>query len=63
MSVAAISETIANDELLLEMEYEWAKKIYPGANIDMEIVAGSFLGELKDKTKCCDDSHGRSRKL
>jgi len=50
ISVAAMSETIANDKRLLEKEYEWAKENYPVANIAMEMVTGNFMEELHDKT-------------
>lgn len=49
ISVAAMSEVIANDERLLKKEYEWAKENYPAANIDMEMVTGTFLDELQEK--------------
>ena len=47
--VAAMSETIADDERLLEAEYDWVKTNYPEVNIDSEMVTGDFLQELEEK--------------
>jgi hypothetical protein len=48
ISVAAMSETIADDERLLEREYEWAKEHYPGIHIEREMITGNFTEELQD---------------
>jgi len=48
ISVAAMSETIADDEKMLEKEYEWMKTKYPGVNIEMEMITGDFMEELRD---------------
>lgn len=49
ISVAAISEIIANDKISLEQEYEWVKENYPAANIETEITSGNFMEELRNK--------------
>src|SRR5262245_33155150 len=48
ISVAAMSETIADDEKLLEREYEWVTTNYPGVNIQIEMITGDFMEELRD---------------
>src|SRR5215470_18532384 len=48
--VAAMSETIADDERLLQREYEWVRTNYPNVNIDSEMITGNFLDELEEKT-------------
>jgi len=47
ISVAAMSETIADDERLLEKEYEWVKENYPGVNIERDMVTGNFMEALR----------------
>lgn len=54
MSVAAMSETMADDERRLEIEYKRAKEGYPDANLDTEMVTGIFLEELQEKTAVTD---------
>jgi len=49
ISVAAMSETIGDDERLLDSEYEWVKENYPEVNIETEMITGNFLEELGDK--------------
>jgi hypothetical protein len=49
MALAAMSETIANDERKLQGEYEWAKANYPEINIRTEMVTGAFMEELRLK--------------
>src|SRR5437016_6204636 len=49
ISVAAMSQTIANDERMLEHEYEWVKENYPGVNIEREMACGNFMEEFQDK--------------
>src|SRR5690349_19292119 len=48
ISVAAMSETIADDERLLEKEYEWVKENHPGINIERDMITGNFMEELRD---------------
>jgi hypothetical protein len=49
IAIAAMSETIANDERKLQEEYEWVKANYPEINIRAEMVTGVFLEELYSK--------------
>jgi len=49
IAIAAMSETLANDERKLQEEYEWVKENYPGINIQAEMVTGVFLDELYAK--------------
>jgi len=49
IAIAALSETIANDERKLQEEYEWVKSNYPEINIQAEMVTGVFLDELYAK--------------
>ena len=51
MAIAAMSETIANDESKLQAEYEWAKANYPEINIRTEMVSGTFMEVLRQKEK------------
>jgi nucleotide-binding universal stress UspA family protein len=51
ISVAAMSETIAADERLLEGEYEWVKTNYPEVNVERAMVTGNFMEELQDITE------------
>jgi nucleotide-binding universal stress UspA family protein len=47
--IAAMSETLANDERKLQQEYEWVKNNYPEINIKAEMVTGVFIDELYSK--------------
>src|SRR5689334_11508226 len=47
IALAAMGETIANDEQKLQQEYEWAKEKYPGINLQTEIVTGAFMEVLR----------------
>jgi nucleotide-binding universal stress UspA family protein len=49
IAIAAMSETIANDERKLQEEYEWVRSNYPEINIQAEMVTGVFLDELYAK--------------
>ena len=49
IAIAAMSETIANDERRLQEEYEWVRSAYPEINIKAEMVTGVFLDELYAK--------------
>lgn len=49
IAVAAMSETIANDERLLQQEYARVQENYPQINIVPEMVTGLFLEELQNK--------------
>ena len=49
IAIAAMSETIANDERKLQEEYEWVRSAYPEINIHAEMVTGVFLDELYAK--------------
>src|SRR5678815_3984834 len=49
IAIAAMSETIANDEIKLQEEYEWVRSTYPEINIQAEMVTGVFLDELYAK--------------
>ena len=49
IAIAALSETIANDERKLQEEYEWVRSNYPEINIQAEMVTGVFLDELYAK--------------
>src|SRR5215831_13201578 len=46
--IAAMSETIADDERCLEREYEWVKENYPDVNIEREMLCGTFMDELQN---------------
>ena len=50
VSMAAVSETIAMDEQLLNKEYQWVRATYPTINIETEITTGTFLEALEEKT-------------
>ncbi|HRI22386.1 MAG TPA: universal stress protein [Panacibacter sp.] len=50
IAIAAMSETIANDEQKLQQEYKWVKENYPAVNIQTEMVTGAFMEALQDKT-------------
>jgi hypothetical protein len=50
IAIAAMSETIDNDERRLKEEYEWVRSAYPEINIKAEMVTGVFLDELYAKT-------------
>jgi hypothetical protein len=49
ITIAAMSEVIAEDERKLQIEYDWAKAHYPEINISREMVTGVFLDELRYK--------------
>ena len=49
MAIAAMSETITNDELKLKREIEWVNNSYPNTNINAEMITGVFMDELKEK--------------
>ncbi|HEX5150274.1 MAG TPA: universal stress protein [Parafilimonas sp.] len=49
IAIAAMSETLMNDERKLKQEYEWVKNNYPEINIKAEMVAGVFIDELYAK--------------
>ena len=49
IAIAAMSETILNDERKLQREYEWVKENYPEINIQAEMITGVFLDELYAK--------------
>lgn len=49
IAIAAMSETIANDERKLQQEYEWVRINYPHINIQAEMVTGVFIEELYAK--------------
>jgi hypothetical protein len=49
IAIAAMSETIANDERRLQEEYEWVRSAYTEINIQAEMVTGVFLDELYAK--------------
>jgi hypothetical protein len=49
IAIAAMSETIANDERSLKKEYEWVKENYPQINIEPQILTGVFLEVLRNK--------------
>ncbi|MFT4153913.1 universal stress protein [Parafilimonas sp.] len=51
IAVAAMSETLLNDERKLQQEYEWVKNNYPEINIQAEMVTGVFIDELYIKAK------------
>jgi len=51
IAIAAMSETIANDERLLQKEYAWVKESYPNINIATEMVTGSFIEVLHEFEK------------
>lgn len=48
MALAAMSETIANDERILQREYEWVKQNYPGINIEHQMHTGVFIEVLRE---------------
>src|SRR6478752_6200168 len=48
IAIAALSETVADDERLLQEEFLWARENYPDANIEAEMVTGNFMKELRD---------------
>ena len=48
IAIAAMSETIANDERLLRIEYEWVEKNYPEINIEPQMHTGVFIEVLKE---------------
>lgn len=49
MAVAAMSETIINDEALLQAELVWARTNYPNITIETAMVTGIFMDELLRK--------------
>lgn len=49
IAIAAMSETLLNDERKLREEYEWVKNNYPEINIKAEMVTGVFIEELYAK--------------
>ena len=49
IAIAAMSETLLNDERKLQLEYEWVKNNYPDINIQTEMVTGIFIDELYTK--------------
>ncbi|MEP6684032.1 MAG: universal stress protein [Parafilimonas sp.] len=49
IAIAAMGETIADDERKLQEEYEWVRSNYPEINIHFEMVTGVFLEELYTK--------------
>jgi len=49
IAIAALSETLLNDERKLQQEYEWVKNNYPEINIHAEMVTGVFIDELYAK--------------
>ncbi|MCU7552803.1 universal stress protein [Chitinophagaceae bacterium LB-8] len=49
LALASIGETIADDQLLLQREYEWVRLNYPEINIQSEMVSGAFMEELRAK--------------
>jgi len=49
IAIAAMSETIANDERSLKKEYEWVKENYPQINIEPQILTGVFIEVLRNK--------------
>lgn len=51
IAIAAMSETIANDEMLLKKEYNWARENYPNINVATEMVTGSFIEVLHEFEK------------
>ena len=51
IAIAAMSETLLNDERKLQQEYEWVKNNYPEINIKAEMVTGVFIDELYAKAK------------
>jgi nucleotide-binding universal stress UspA family protein len=51
LALAAMSETIANDERKLQQEMEWVKTNYPDINIRTEMVSGAFMETLRQKEK------------
>jgi len=51
VSMAAVSETIVNDERRLREEYEWVRSTYPLIKIETEITTGTFLEALEEKVE------------
>jgi len=51
IAIAAMSETLLNDERKLQQEYEWVRNNYPEINIQVEMVTGVFIDELYAKAK------------
>lgn len=51
IAIAAMSETLLNDERKLREEYEWVKNNFPAINIQAEMVTGVFIDELYAKAK------------
>ena len=49
IAIAAMGDTIADDERKLQNEYEWVRSNYPEINIHAEMVTGVFLEELYAK--------------
>lgn len=49
IAIAAMSETLMNDERKLQQEGEWVRNNYPEINITTEIVTGVFIEELYAK--------------
>src|SRR5690242_8484121 len=49
LAIAAMNETMANDEKRLQQEYEWVRERYPKINIDTDLRAGNFIDELRNR--------------
>lgn len=47
IAIAAMSETIMNDERRLQIEYEWVKENHPQINISREMATGVFIEDLR----------------
>lgn len=47
IAIAAMSETIMNDERRLQAEYDWVKENHPQINISREMATGVFIEELR----------------
>jgi hypothetical protein len=47
IAIAAMSETIMNDERRLQQEYKWVKEHHPQINISHEMATGVFIEELR----------------
>jgi hypothetical protein len=47
IAIAAMSETIMNDERRLRSEYDWVKQDHPQINISTEMATGVFIEELR----------------
>jgi nucleotide-binding universal stress UspA family protein len=49
IAVAALGETIANDEMKLKQEEAYVRANWPGINITTDMVTGTFFDELQRK--------------